>query len=409
MRKIWKAPLIALIGVVVCLLNVAAQRPGEISHGPQHRVSRTQKAPQYTVDPYWPKELPHNWILGHIEGVAVDKNDNIWVLHQTRTIQADNAGLAQKPPLSICCIPAPSVIQFDPHGNVLKAWGLPGHVPDWPQALQGIEVDRDLNVWIGGVYAPVNRYVPDNEKPKGGEEKWDRQVLKFTADGKLLMKIGHASAAPINNQDTSLLGGPCGIKVDDDAHEVYIADGHLNKRVVVYDSNSGAFKRGWGAYGIPLSEIDNDPPWAYDVLAPPYNPLAPPLKKFRSLTDLGRSKDGLLYATDRNADRIQVFNGDGTFQKEFFVAPYTLDQGSAWGVAVSRDPEQKYLFVADGASGVIRIFDRHDGVEIGTLGHKGRNSGQFNKPAWLAFDSHNTLYTGEIHYNDRVQKFVEVK
>ena len=186
----------------------------------------------------------------------MDKDDHIWILHSPSWVLRDEAGLAQNPPLSECCRPAPAVIEFDAEGNVLKAWGGRGYVPDWPTQEFGFAVDKSGNVWIGGSWAEG---FEANPQVVGADRKdvWDRQVLKFTGDGKLLMEIGHPTKAPANNQDTSILGGVAGITVDDDAHEVYFADGTINKRVVVYDSDTGAFKRGWGAYGIPLSEIDN--------------------------------------------------------------------------------------------------------------------------------------------------------
>jgi DNA-binding beta-propeller fold protein YncE len=356
-----------------------------------------QEPPRYKVDPFWPKELPNNWILGQITGIAVDNDNHIWVLNEPRGVPKDDAGAAQTPPLSKCCIPAPAVIEFNAAGSVLKAWGGPGHVPAWPAAPHGICLDKKGNIWIGGVGSPWN---PDLPEPTRATEAQlgDRQVLKFSNDGKLLLQIGHPSIAPVNNQDTTLLGAPSAIKVDDAANEVYIADGLMNKRVVVYDSSSGAFKRGWGAYGIPLSKVDNSDPSAFELPTPRLDPLASPSKQFRSLTDIAISDDGLLYATDQNNNRIQVFTKQGKFLKELYVAPKTLGTGSAWGIALSRDPEQRYLFVADGASGVIRILDRRDGTELGKLGHKGRNIGQFNNLAWVALDSQAALYTGEVHF-----------
>ena len=152
-------------------------------------------------------------------------------------------------------------------------------------------------------------------------------MFKFSPDGKLLLEIGHPSRDPANNRDTSILGGPWELTVDDSAHEVYIADGGLNRRVVVYDSNTGAFKRGWGAYGIPLNEIDGS-------RLPPYDPSVPPAKQFRGpVAAIRVSADGLVYVADRSADRVQVFTKQGKFVKEFFVAPTTLGRGSTWKLA----------------------------------------------------------------------------
>jgi WD40 repeat protein len=354
-------------------------------------LALAQDAPHYKVDPFWPKELPNNWILGQIRGVAIDNDGHIWVLNEG--VPLDNAAAAQKPPKAQCCIPAPSVVEFDSDGDVLRAWGGPGYVPGWPTTPHGICLDKKGNVWIGGVGSPWN-FDPGMAKPTAAQ-LWDRQVLKFSGDGKLLLQIGHPSNAPVNNEDTTLLGAPSAIKVEDATDEVYIADGFLNRRVVVYDSNTGAFKRGWGAYGISLSKVDNSD---LSVFPASRDPLSSPSKQFRGLTDITISDDGLLYVTDQMNDRIQVFTTQGSFVKEFLAAPKILGYESAWGIALSRDPKQRYLFVTDGASGVIRLLDRRDGKELGQLGHKGRDPGQFSNLGWVVLDSQGALYTGEVHF-----------
>jgi DNA-binding beta-propeller fold protein YncE len=199
----------------------------------------------------------------------------------------------------------------------------------------------------------------------------------------------------VNNQDTTLLGAPGAVEVEDAAHEVYIADGFLNRRVVVYDSNTGAFKRGWGAYGISLSQVDNS---NLSMFPASRDPLSSPSKQFGGLTDITISDDGLVYVTDQINDRIQVFTKQGSFVREFLVAPKMLGYESAWGIALSRDPKQRYLFVTDGASGVIRILKRRNGTEVGKLGHKGRDPGQFSNLAWVVLDSQGALYAGEVHF-----------
>ena len=256
-----------------------------------------QDPPRYKLDASWPKELPNNWILGHVTGMAVDKDDHIWVLHSPSWVLDDDAGAAPTPPLSECCRPAPAVLEFDKDGNVLEAWGGPEYLPDWPNNEHGLAVDKEGNVWIAGNWTggvvTRRRHRPGN--PKEGLP-WDRQVFKFTPAGKLLLEIGHPSRVPANSQDTSLLGGPWELAVDDEAHEVYIADGALNRRVVVYDSNTGAFKRGWGAYGIPLGEVDNS------KLAP-YDPTAAPARQVLRdrIAAVRISVDGLVYVS-----RIEV-------------------------------------------------------------------------------------------------------
>jgi hypothetical protein len=350
-------------------------------------VALAQGLPNYKVDPSWPKQLPKNWILGQVGGMAVDKDDHIWVFQRPRSLTSDEAAAAQKPPTAECCVPAPSVLEFDKDGNVLKSWGGPGYDPDWPAQEHGIAVDKAGNVWLSG------------NSPETKDNTEDRVLLKFNNDGKLLMKIGHSAKGRDNNQDTSLVGRVAALVIDEDAHELYAADGYGNKRVVVYDSNTGAFKRGWGAYGIPLSEVDN-------ADLPPYNPANPPSKQFLGPVHCLRiSTDGLVYVCDRTSDRIQVFTKQGKFLKEFIVSPKTLSSGSAWTISFSHDPQQKYLLVGDGRDNVIWMVNRDDGAIAGKFGHNGRNSGEFHWVHQAVMDSEGNLYTGEVDTGKRLQKF----
>jgi hypothetical protein len=365
--------------------------------------AQAQKIPKYKVDPSWPKELPNNWIMGNAPALAIDKNDHIWIMHRPRQVAKDDAALLDDPPGASCCTPAPSVLEFDAQGNVLKSFGGPNFVPDWPVMEHGLFIDGEGHLWIGGNYqsgggAALTANIPKPKDPKLG----DRQVLKLDQDGKVLLEIGHPSAAPMNNQDTSILGSPSEFFVDDAAHEVYIADGYLNHRVVVFDSENGTFKRGWGAYGIPLSEIDNGKGGAYDP--------ATPSKQFRGvMSSVDISDDGMVYVGDRGGDRIQVFTKDGKFQKEFLIAPNTLGNGSVWSTMFSRDKAQKYLYVSDGENNVIHILTRADGKEVGTIGHKGREPGEFDSCERMGLDSKGNLYVTEVNHNTRIDKFVPVK
>ena len=373
-----------------------------IPHRPQHK-----KCPASRWMPLGLATLPFTWTLGMINGLAVGPDDHIWVLHEPRNIPDDEIGAAQDPAAFECCIPAPEVLEFDQNGKVLKAWSGRERISTWPLAAHGISVDKKGNVWIAGVGKPWHPDLPGftlSTDAAGNPIKMDalmrdRQVLKFTPDGKLLLQIGQPSFAPQNNKDTSILGAPTAMAFDDAANEVYIADGLMNKRVVVYDMNTGDFKRGWGAYGIPLSEIDNSDPAAKELPTGRVTDASvSPSKQFRTVTGIAISDDGMVYVADQMNNRIQAFTKQGKFVKEMFVAPKTGGNGSAWGLAVSRDPKQRYLFVADGMSGVIRILDRQEGTDLGKLGSKGRNAGQFSNPAFVAFDSHGDLYTGEVSF-----------
>ena len=350
-------------------------------------------APAYVVDLAWPKQLPNNWLMGQVGGMAIDSHDHVWVLQRPLSATEDELGAAQVPPRNDCCAKTPAVLEFDRDGNVVNSWGGAGFVPDWPTSEHALWVDKGGNVWISG----------------NGVD--DRQVIKFSADGHQLLEIGRKSKQPKNNQDTSLLGRAAGLEVDDAGHEVYVADGYLNNRVVVYDSQTGKFKRGWGAYGIPLAEIPNllehiEAEVTASGAIAPYAPAGEPEKQFRSPVHCVRlSADGLVYVCDRHNDRIQVFTKQGRFVREFVVRPATLGNGSTWTLAFSHDTAQKYLLVVDGENNLIWIMRRSDGVIVSSIGHSGRNAGQFHWVHQAVMDSSGNLYTGEVETGKRLQKF----
>jgi DNA-binding beta-propeller fold protein YncE len=339
-------------------------------------LARAQAPPEYKVDASWPKQLPNNWIMGQVGGMAVDKDNHIWVLQRPSTNVKDDLGLDEK--VSICCTSAPPVLEFDAQGNLIKSWGGPGEGYDWPGTEHSIFVEQTGNVWVTGNGAK------------------DRQAIKFTSDGKFLLEIGHPSTAPMDNADTSILGRPAGIEVDEKAHEVYIADGYLNRRVIVFDSENGAYKRMWGAYGNPPSNTN----------LTPYNPADPLSQLFRNPVHCVHvSRDGFVYVCDRVNNRIQVFTREGKFAKEIFMRKETIGQGSAYDLAFSHDESQTYLLVADGEDNVIWIVRRGDGTIVGTIGHAGRNAGQFHHVHEIVEDSSGNLYTGEVESGRRIQKF----
>jgi hypothetical protein len=368
--------------------------------------AHAQAVPQYKPVAPWPKPLPDNWMLANAPAMAIDKNDHIWIAQRPRQLFPDDAAGAQTPPFAPCCVPAPSIIEFDAEGNVLKSFGGPNYLPDWPIMEHGLFIDGEGNFWLGGNYQGGNGNGLTAPIPKPKDlTLGDRQELKIDPTGtKVLLEIGHPSAAPMNNQDTSILGAPAEVFVDDAAHEVYIADGYLNRRVVVYDSNTGAFKRGWGAYGMPLSEISND-------RAPAHDPGGAPDKQFRgTMNSVDISVDGLVYVADRGGDRIQIFTKEGKFVKEFMISPKTTEgSGTVWSTMFSRDPKQKFLYVADGTNGMIRILTREDGMQVGTIGHKGHMVGEFDSCERMGLDSHGNLYVTEVNHNTRLQKFAPVK
>lgn len=334
--------------------------------------------PNYRVDPFWPKPLPNDWILGEVAGVAVDSRDHIWITQRPGSLTPDELGAAQDPPLSICCQSAPPVMEFDAEGNYVQGWGGAGEGYEWPVNEHGIFVDDKDNVWIGG-------NGPD-----------DHQVLKFSRDGTFLLQIGQAGKNEGSNH-TEYLGRPADIYVDSQDNEVWVADGYLNKRVIVFDADTGAYKRHWGAYGEKPDDAD---PGAYD-------PDAPVAKQFRSpVHGVVISNDGLVYVADRVNNRIQVFQKDGTYVKEVFINKRTLGAGSTWDLDLSPDAQQVYLYNADGTNQQVWMLMRDELTILGAFGRRGRMSGQFHWVHNVAVDSQGNIYTGEVNQGRRTQKFV---
>jgi DNA-binding beta-propeller fold protein YncE len=341
--------------------------------------SQTVQAPRFEVDPFWPKPLPNHWVIGSTIGVGVDSRDHVFIIHRGDSTlnQRTEAGADRTPPIGECCRAAPPILEFDPEGNLVKAWGGPGEGFDWPVSNHGITLDDKDNVWIGGNGAG------------------DSHILKFTHDGKFLAQFGIPKQAP-NSNDSTFFGRVAKIAFDAKAGEAYVADGYSHRRVAVVDMNSGKIKRYWGAYG-------NKPD---DTRLPPYNPDAPPDKQFRTPVHCAEpSNDGFVYVCDRVNDRIQVFRKDGSFVKEQRIAPRTLGDGSVWDIAFSRDPQQRYIYVADGKNARIYVIDRQSLETVTTFGDGGRQPGQFFAVHSIATDSRGNIFTTETYEGKRLQKF----
>ena len=379
------ALIIALgVGSTVLERSVAAQGNGV-------------EAPMFEVDPFWPKPLPNHWILGSTIGVSVDSRDHVWIIHRQTTFAArTEIGAAQDPPLSECCVPAPNILEFDPEGNLVSYFGGPSDDYEWPTSNHGIWVDHKDNVWIGG---------------NGGT---DAHILKFTRAGEFLMQVGKSGArisgtrtnnageeAPVMTRDSNDMesfGRVAQVTVDAETNEAYVSDGYFNKRIVVLDADTGEFKRYWGAYG-------NKPDDSVNLGR--YSPDAPPAQQFRGPVHCAKvANDGLLYVCDRGADRLQVFQRDGTFVKEAIIAPATLNQGSTWDIAFSRDADQTYIYLADGQNMKVYILLRETMEVLTSFGDGGRQPGQFFAVHSIETDSQGNIYTTETYEGKRVQKFV---
>jgi DNA-binding beta-propeller fold protein YncE len=346
----------------------------------QGAINAAADAPRFEVDPYWPKPLPNQWILGSAIGIGVDSRDHVFIVHRGDSTlnQRTEAGADANPPIAECCRAAPPVLEFDPEGNLVNSWGGTGAGYTWPSSNHGIGIDDRDNVWIGG------------------NGRSDSHILKFTRDGKFIAQYGTPGQST-NSLSREHFGRVAKISFDSRAREAYLADGYGNKRVAVIDMESGAIKRYWGAYG-------NAPK---DTNMGPYNPDAPLAPQFRNPVHCAEpSNDGFVYVCDRPNDRIQVFRRSGEFVKEQRIAPRTRGDGSVWDIAFSRDPQQRYLYLADGKNERIYILDRQSLETLTQFGMGGRQPGQFFGVHSIATDSKGNIYTTETYEGKRVQKFV---
>jgi hypothetical protein len=384
------AGLVAIIGALAVGSHLLEKRAVVEAAGVQ--------APRFEVDPMWPKPLPNHWVIGSVIGVAADSNDHIWIIHRAGSLEAKEQYLTMKPKAADCCAAAPPILEFNEDGDLIGSWGGPGQGHDWPASNHGIDVDYKGNVWIGGNGrgarpAPLAH---DESKMGGAGSVHDSMVLKFTQSGKFLMQIGKPNMSKGSN-DVENLRLPAKTLVDPKTNELYVADGYGNRRVIVFDADTGKYKRHWGAYGHKPD----------DTQLPPYNPSDPPAQQFRTpvhCVDL--AKDGLLYVCDRTNDRIQVFRTDGKFVKEAFIEKNTLGDGSVFDIALSKDPQQKYLYVADGSNMKVHVLDRQTLAELTSFGDGGRQPGQFYAVHSIATDSKGNIFTTETYRGQRVQKFV---
>ena len=338
------------------------------------------KAPRFEVDPYWPKPLPNHWVIGSAIGVGIDSRDHVFIIHRGDSTlnQRTEVGADANPPIGECCRSAPPILEFDPAGNLVKAWGGPASGYEWPNSNHGITVDDKDNVWIGG------------------NGVGDSHILKFTHDGKFLMQIG-TPKQQVDSKAMDHFGRVAKISFDAAANEAFVADGYGNHRVAVIDMTSGKVKRIWGAYGNVPSDSNLGR----------YTPGTPLAQQFRTPVHCAEpSRDGLVYVCDRPNDRIQVFRKDGSFVKEKIIAPLTRGDGSVWDIAFSRDPEQKYVFLADGKNEHVYVMDRQSLEIITQFGDGGRQAGQFFAVHSIAADSKGNLFTTETYEGKRVQKFV---
>jgi hypothetical protein len=338
----------------------------------------TPRPPAFQVDDKWPT-IPNNWVLGEVSSIAVDPQDRIWVLHRPASVPAAQRANA-----------APPVLQFDAGGRLLASWGGPADGYDWPDREHGIYVDSKGFVWVSG-----NGGWP---KPSA-EGRTDDMILKFTAAGKLVMQIGSRGKST-GNTDMVNVHQPADLFVHTPTNELFVADGYGNQRVVVFDADTGRFKRMWGAFGTtPPATMTPNPPQS----APP-NAEAP--QQFGLVHAVKVSNDGIVYVADRTYRRVQTFMLDGKYIRQVSLTTGGDVAPVPAGFSFSADPKQQFLYVVDSGPMRVVIFDRATLTQIGSIGMRGPKPGEFDIVHHMAADSKGNLYTAEIVTNRRAQRFV---
>src|SRR6516225_7620102 len=338
-RAVLTASLIAAGVQAPCLIGSAAAQ-----------AQAPRSLPMFEVDAAWPK-VPAKWKLGDASSFAVDAQDNVWLLHRPRTLKDPDFAMA-----------APPVMVFDQAGNNIKAWGGDGPGYEWPQREHGIHIDYKGFVWIGGNSCPTNGL--PRLKPVA-----DDQLLKFNQDGKFVMQIGHSNQSK-GNADTQNLHRPADEWVNQQSNELYVADGYGNRRVIVFDHDTGAFKRMWGAFGNKPEDdgqCEASASAASALRKPDFTPPGP--QQFSLVHSVRVANDGMVYVADRENRRVQSFTVVGVFVKQLVKG----DTPFARSVALSGDPEQKFLYVGNGDS--IAIVERKSLELIGQIKPSGAIGG----------------------------------
>ena len=339
------------LAVLTAVLAAAAAAYGQAGTG---------SLPTFEVDRAWPK-VPAKWKLGDPSSFAIDARDNVWLLHRPRTLKANDAAMA-----------APPVMVFDPAGSFVKAWGGSGAGYEWPEREHGIHVDDKGFVWITGNNCPTNGL-------PGLKPVADDQVLKFTQDGKFVMQIGRSNQST-GNADTRNVHRAADVWAYPRTGELFVADGYGNHRVAVFDENTGAFKRLWGAFANKPTDDDH-----CDVVAPQSVPDGPGPQNFSTVHAIRVAKDGTVYVADRENRRVQAFTNGGMFLKQLVKA----DTPFARDLALSADPAQQFLYVGNGED--IVVVDRSRLEVVGAVKVPGMIGGGHH----IAVDSKGNIYIAQ--------------
>lgn len=326
----------------------------------QSPQAQARSMPMFEVDASWPK-VPAKWKLGDASSIAIDAQDNVWVLHRPRTLKPDQAAMA-----------APPVMVFDGTGNYIKSWGGAGSGYDWPEREHGIHIDYKGFVWLGGNNCPES-------KLPGLKPVADDALLKFTQDGKFVLQIGKSNQSK-GNADTANVHRAADAWVYAKTNELFVADGYGNTRVVVFDADTGAFKRMWGAFGKKPAGPDS-----CAIVGPKTFPDPEGPEHYNVVHAIRVANDGMVYVADRENRRLQMFTPDGKFVKQLIRTDATF----ARDLALSPDPEQQFLYVG-GGKGIV-VVDRKTLEVVGTI----QVPGQLGPGHHIATDSKGNIYIAQ--------------
>jgi len=349
----------------------------------QAQPARAREVPKFQVDPSWPK-LPGKWVFGQVSSVSIDERNHAWILQRPTSVRDDQKSMI-----------APPVLEFDEAGNFIQGWGGPGEGYDWPEIEHGIYVDPKGFVWIGG------------------NGKTDHHLVKFTKTGKFVMQIGRKGQSKGNN-DTQNVNQAADTFVYAKTNELFVADGYGNSRVIVFDADTGAFKRMWGAFGKePIDVVPSKPvkiPESKRI--PAKEATGPGPGQFERPVHAARvSNDGLVYVSDRGGKRVQVFTIDGKYVTQVFIdrwceAPHCGNGQTVASTAFSQDPEQRFLYVASRSPARVWVLDRKTLELLDSFGRPGVAPGEFYVLHHMNVDTQGNLYVTEVQDGKRTQKFV---
>jgi hypothetical protein len=367
--------------------------------GPAHAANTSEPVPVFEVDPTWAPQLPNGWVLGVTSKIAVDSHDNVWIIHRPRTVPAGK-------------VAAPPVVELGPDGTFIRAWGDENATAyDWPDAEHNVYVDQNDNVYISG------------SSPSGQSKtsRSDDMILKFTVDGKFLKEFGGRTVSK-GSLDHNAVNKPGDIYVWPKTNELFGADGYGNRRVLVLDADTFAFKRLWGAFGKPPADDANsggpganggparlpgqaaaegaNAPKVLDTEGPGNNQFSSPVHGILV------SNDGIVYVADRINRRVQLFTPDGKYLTQVFLNRAGPSSDSVSGMAFSPDPAQKYLYLSDFGNSHIAVLDRKTLTVLYQFGLRGKEPGNFRGVHHIAVDSKGNLYTAEVAPGARAQKFI---